>query len=85
MGRLMWMTIGAIGGILVYRKVVVVADQAREQGLALTAQQGAVAANRMFRQVSNSIGARVSAAMDSEGEHRSSSAPEDDHRDRTPS
>jgi hypothetical protein len=49
-----WTAIGAAGGIWAYRKSSELIDQAREQGVALTVQQVALAATQTVHQVSTS-------------------------------
>ena len=44
MRRMVWVAIGAAGGILAYRRLVELSEQAREQGLVLTAQQAGLSA-----------------------------------------
>lgn len=59
MRRLVWTAIGAAGGILAYRKGSELLEQAREQGVALTIQQVALAATQTVNQVTNSINQRT--------------------------
>ncbi len=56
--RLVWTALGAAGGIWAYRKGSVLLDQAREQGVALTVQQVALAATQTVNQVSRSLNHR---------------------------
>ena len=44
MRRLVWVAVGAVGGIYAYRRGSVLVAQARERGVVLTAQQAAIAA-----------------------------------------
>ena len=44
MRRLVWVAVGAVGGIYAYRRGNVLVAQARERGVVLTAQQAAIAA-----------------------------------------
>lgn len=60
MGRLVWVAVGAAGGIWAYRKAGGLIDQAREQGVAVTVQQVALSTTRAVNQVSAAIGERSS-------------------------
>jgi len=60
MGRLVWVAIGAAGGIWAYRRASDLIDQAREQGVALTVQQVALSTTQAVHQVTNAIGDRTS-------------------------
>jgi hypothetical protein len=45
MSRVVWLAVGAVGGIVLYRKGQAMLDEAREQGVITSAQRaGAVAA-----------------------------------------
>jgi len=59
MGRLVWVAVGAAGGIWAYRKANVLIEQAREQGVALTVQQVALSTTQAVNQVSAAIGERA--------------------------
>ena len=59
MGRLVWVAVGAAGGIWAYRKANVLIEQAREQGVALTVQQVAFSTTQAVNQVSAAIGERA--------------------------
>ena len=58
MGRLVWVAIGAAGGIWAYRRASDLIDQAREQGVALTVQQVALSTTQAVNQVSSAISDR---------------------------
>lgn len=60
MGRLVWVAIGAAGGIWAYRRASDLIDQAREQGVALTVQQVAISTTQAVNQVTSAIGDRTS-------------------------
>ena len=59
MGRLVWVAVGAAGGIWAYRKASDLIEQAREQGVALTVQQVALSTTQAVNQVSAAIGERA--------------------------
>jgi hypothetical protein len=59
MGRLVWVAVGAAGGIWAYRKANDLIEQAREQGVALTVQQVALSTTQAVNQVSAAIGERA--------------------------
>ena len=59
MGRLVWVAVGAAGGIWAYRKASDLIDQAREQGVAVTVQQVALSTTQAVNQVSAAIGERA--------------------------
>lgn len=58
MGKLVWVAVGAAGGIWAYRKASGLADQAREQGVALTIQQVALSATQAINQASAAFNER---------------------------
>lgn len=58
MGRLVWVAIGAAGGIWAYRRASDLIDQAREQGVALTVQQVALSTTQAVNQVSSALNDR---------------------------
>lgn len=64
MGRLVWVAIGAAGGIWAYRRASDLIDQAREQGVALTVQQVALSTTQAVNQVTNALGDRASGGAD---------------------
>ena len=59
MGRLVWVAVGAAGGIWAYRKASDLIDQAREQGVALTVQQVALNTTQAVNQVSAALSERA--------------------------
>ena len=44
MSRIVWLAVGAVGGIVLYRKGQAVIDEAREQGVVSSAQKAGAAA-----------------------------------------
>lgn len=58
MGKLVWVAIGAAGGIWAYRKGSGLIDQARDQGVAVTIQQVALGATQAANQVSAALNER---------------------------
>jgi hypothetical protein len=44
MSRIVWLAVGAVGGIVLYRKGRAVIDEAREQGVVSSAQKAGAAA-----------------------------------------
>jgi len=59
MGRLVWVAIGAAGGIWAYRKGSGLVEQAREQGVAVTIQQVALSTTQAANQVSEALAQRA--------------------------
>jgi hypothetical protein len=64
MGRLVWVALGAAGGIWAYRKGSGLVDQAREQGVALTVQQVALNTTQAVTNVSAAISERSARPSD---------------------
>lgn len=62
MGRLVWVALGAAGGIWAYRKGSGLVDQAREQGVALTIQQVALSTTQAVTQVTSALNERPGSA-----------------------
>lgn len=58
MGRLVWVAIGAAGGIWAYRRASDLIESAREQGVALTVQQVALSTTQAVNQISSSFADR---------------------------
>jgi hypothetical protein len=58
MGRLVWVAVGAAGGIWAYRKGSGLIDQAREQGVALTVQQVALNTTQAVSNVTAALNER---------------------------
>lgn len=59
MGRLVWVALGAAGGIWAYRKGNGLIDQAREQGVAVTVQQIALSTTQTITSVSAALNERT--------------------------
>jgi hypothetical protein len=64
MGRLVWVALGAAGGIWAYRKGSGLLDQAREQGVALTVQQVALNTTHAVTNVSAALTERANRQTD---------------------
>jgi len=64
MGRLVWVALGAAGGIWAYRKGSGLIDQAREQGVALTVQQVALNTTQAVTNVSAALSERSNRQAD---------------------
>jgi hypothetical protein len=64
MGRLVWVALGAAGGIWAYRKGSGLIDQAREQGVALTVQQVALNTTQAVTNVSAALSERSNRQTD---------------------
>lgn len=67
MGRLVWVAIGAAGGIWAYRRANGLIESAREQGVALTVQQVALSTTQAVNQISSALSDRGSAGSDGPG------------------
>lgn len=66
MRRLVWVAVGAVGGIYAYRRGSALLADARERGVVLTAQQAAVSAVSTLSSARDLAG-RVSAARSEQG------------------
>lgn len=64
MGRLVWVALGAAGGIWAYRKGSGLIEQAREQGVALTVQQVALNTTQAVTNVSAALNERSNRQTD---------------------
>lgn len=59
MKRLVWLSLGAAGGILVYRKGTAVVEQVREQGFMVTSSQALVAGKQLVQQAQQFVASNL--------------------------
>ena len=64
MRRLVWVAVGAVGGIVVYRRVERAVLQAREQGVVATVQQASASASHAVDVARQVAGHAVAATRD---------------------
>ena len=66
MRRLVWVAIGAAGGIYAYRTVQRLRDDARERGIVVTAQEAGTSALAAAQQARDLVGRLVAAREDTD-------------------
>lgn len=64
MRRLVWVAVGAVGGIVVYRRVEQALIQAREQGVVATVQQAGASAAHAVDVAKQVAGQAIAASRD---------------------
>ncbi len=67
MRRLLWVTVGAVGGIIVYRRVEQAVVDARERGVVATVQQAGQSAAHAVDVARHVAGQAVAATRDEPG------------------